>query len=110
MRPGLQGPIGIFPHPAAGILQNAARLYLSQSAEHPAAGRPRRAYAEYLPEAVHIRLRPYLRVGEKCLGLGAEYKVWTLQVIKERLYAQPVPAEKERVPISVPYSEGEDAV
>lgn len=68
------------------------------------------AYAEYLPEAVHIRLRPYLRVGEKCLGLGAEYKVRTLQVKKERLYAQPVPAEKERVPISVPYSEGEDAV
>ena len=67
--PGLQGPVGIFPHPSPGTGHDTARLHLPQAAEHPAAGGAGRAQAENFPEAVQICPGLNLRVGKQGFGL-----------------------------------------
>jgi hypothetical protein len=109
VRRALQRPVPAVVQPVAVDAHRPARHDLPEAQVHRVAGASG-ADDEHVGEAVRVDLRGEPRVRQHRLGLGAEQQAVGQLRVEQRLHAQVVAGQQQRLLPVVPHGEGEHAL
>ena len=107
---GMQFPVGVEMQLPLHVVAAVCRLYLPYGAEHAAAGSPPRPHEKQFCNAGLVDLVGHIGVLEQCLDLGAKDKAVGDLRVKQRLYADAVPCQKQSAGTVLPDGKGKNAV
>ena len=92
---GVQFPVGVEMQLSLHVVAAVCRLHLPYGAEHAAAGSPPRPHKQQFCNAGLVDLVGHIGVLEQCLDLGAKDEAVGDLRVKQRLYADAVPCQKQ---------------